>query len=228
MCFVQFFKILNFWVVMGIKEQKTVQNDKQFCPSRFISQEPYIIWLSFMVHLHKMISPGLFSFYQNFEFLGCSGGKRAKNGPKWQKIMSVALHIWGTVHHMTVIYVCKMMISLGVFSYLFIFFQFWFSGSIGYPKGHKMVQNDKKLCLLHSISQKQYIIWLSFMVQMCKLTISPGVFFNAKILIFKFVKGLKGQKNGRKCQKFLSVALYVSGTIYHMILIYGTHVCIKQ
>ena len=122
MCFVQFFKILNFWVVMGIKEQKTVQNDKQFCPSRFISQEPYIIWLSFMVHLHKMISPGLFSFYQNFEFLGCSGGKRAKNGPKWQKIMSVALHIWGTVHHMTVIYVCKMMISLGIFSYLFIFF----------------------------------------------------------------------------------------------------------
>ena len=34
---------------------------KKFCPSPFISQEPYIIWLSFMVHLCKMvISPGVF------------------------------------------------------------------------------------------------------------------------------------------------------------------------
>ena len=39
--------------------------------------------------------------------------------------------------------------------------------------------------------------------------------------------GVKREKNGPKCQKFLSVAPYISGTIYHMIFIYGTHVCIK-
>ena len=38
-------------------------------------------------------------------------------------------------------------------------------------EGPKMVQNDKKFCLLHSISQEPYIIWLSFMVQMWKIII---------------------------------------------------------
>ena len=44
-------------------------------------------------------------------------------------------------------------------------------------------------------------------------------------MIFQFVKGLKEQKNGLKCQKFLSVTPYISGTIYHMIFIYGTCIC---
>ena len=65
------------------------------------------------------------------------------------------------------------------------------------------------------------------MVQMCKMIISPGAFFNVKILIFQFVKGLKVQKNGPKSWKFLPVASYISGIIYHMIFIYGIHVCIK-
>ena len=39
---------------------------------QLISQEPYIIWLSFMMHLRKMmISLGFFSFFQNFDSLGC-------------------------------------------------------------------------------------------------------------------------------------------------------------
>ena len=65
------------------------------------------------------------------------------------------------------------------------------------------------------------------MIQICEMRISPGVFFNVKILIFQIVKGLKGQKNDPKCRKFLSVAPYIAGTIYHMIFIYGTPVCIK-
>ena len=106
------------------------------------------------------------------------------------------------------------------FRCFFLFFwKFWFSGSIVGVKGQKMVQNDKKLCLLRSISQESYIIWLSFMVQMFKMIISPGVFFSVKILIFQFIKRLKGQKNGPKCRKFLSVAPYISGIIYNMIFI---------
>ena len=41
------------------------------------------------------------------------------------------------------------------------------------------------------------------MVQMCKMIIPPGAFLNVKILIFQVIKGLKGQKNGPKCRKFL-------------------------
>ena len=93
-------------------------------------------------------------------------------------------------------------------------------------KEQKMVQNDKT-CLSCSISEEQHIKWLSFMVQISKMIVSPGVFFNVKIFIFQFVKGPKGQKNGPKCWKCLSVAPYISGTIYHMIFIYSTHVCIK-
>ena len=39
--FLNFFKILIFWVVSGVKGQKIVQNDKKI-PSRFIPQEAYI------------------------------------------------------------------------------------------------------------------------------------------------------------------------------------------
>ena len=77
------------------------------------------------------------------------------------------------------------------FFHFFKILIFWIHRGI---KGQKMGQNGKKLCLLCSISQEPHIIWLSFMVQMCKMVISPGVFFNVKILIFQTVKGLKGQK----------------------------------
>ena len=129
-----------------------VQNVKNFCMLHLISQEPYIIWLSFMIHTCKMIiSPGFFSFFSKFwffellrewkgkkqskmakKFVHCTpyfryhtqfmvyickmiynilqcfkvhrGGKRTKNGPKWQKNLSVVLAISGTTHHMIVIY----------------------------------------------------------------------------------------------------------------------------
>ena len=53
-------------------------------------------------------------------------GKRAKNHPKWQKIMSVSLCISGTVHHILwfLVHMCKMMIS----SKFFNFSKFWFWG----------------------------------------------------------------------------------------------------
>ena len=116
----QFFKILIFQVVRGAKGQKMVQNNKKVSLSHFISLELYIIWLSFMLHMCKMIisSCGFF-FFLNFNFWGCVRG----------------------------------------------------------VKGQKAVQNDKKFCLLHSISQETYIIWLSFMVHICKMIICSGVFF---------------------------------------------------
>ena len=61
-------------------------------------------------------------------------------------------------------------------------------------KGQKVAQNDKKVCLSHSLSQEPYIIWLWFLVHMFKMMISPANFSFFKILIFGFFKGIKGKK----------------------------------
>ena len=88
----------------------------------------------------------------------------------------------------------------------------------------KPVQNDKKLCQSHFISQKPYIIWLSFMVQLCKMIMSSVFFYFFKIFIFWVVRGVKGWKMVQNDKKILSVALHITGTIHHMIVIYGANV----
>ena len=85
-----FLKILIFWVVRGVTGQKIVQNDKKFWVSCSISLEPYVMWLSFMLHVCKMIkSPGVFVNFSKFWFYGSSGGRgwgwKGKKGLKWQK-----------------------------------------------------------------------------------------------------------------------------------------------
>ena len=54
--------------------------------------------------------------------------------------------------------------------------------------------------------------------------IFPGVFFFQFCDIFNYlaVRGVKGQKMAKDDKKNLSVAVNISGTIYHMIVIYGT------
>ena len=96
--FFYFFQILIFQVVSQVKSEKLTQNDKKFCLSCSMSQEPYIIWSSLVIRKCKMIiSLGFsfifFFFFFNFDFLGCWGGERAKNGLKWQKTVRFALHL---------------------------------------------------------------------------------------------------------------------------------------
>ena len=75
----------------GVKGQEIAQIYKKFCLSCSISQKPCIIWFSFMVRICKMIiSIGFFfPFFKILMFWVIrteeEGGKRAKNGPKWQK-----------------------------------------------------------------------------------------------------------------------------------------------
>ena len=88
-------------------------------------------------------------------------------------------------------YTCVKWWYLQTFFSVFQNFDFWVHRGL---KGQKAFQNDKNFCLSCSISQEPYIIWLSFMVQVCKMVLSPGVLFNFKILIFRVVRGLKGQK----------------------------------
>ena len=54
------------------------------------------------------------------------------------------------------------------------------------------------------------------------MMISPGVFFHFfDIFLFWAVKGVKGKKMAKYDKTNLSVAVDISGTMYHMILIYG-------
>ena len=68
-CFFHFFKILTFCVVWWAKRQKMAQNDKIFCPSQSVSQEPNLIWLWFLVHKCKIMISLAFFFFSFFQIL---------------------------------------------------------------------------------------------------------------------------------------------------------------
>ena len=79
--FFQFFKILNFWVISGVKGQKQSQMTKHF-----VSRAPYLRDHPYDFHIwclcvKMIISPGVFRLFQNFDFLGCQVGERVKSGP---------------------------------------------------------------------------------------------------------------------------------------------------
>ena len=127
---------LKFWF-FGFIERKNGKKwskvTKKICLSRSVSQEPYIIWLSFIRRMCRMIiSPKVLSSFSIFVFFGLSG----------------------------------------------------------VPSEQKTVQNDKKFCPSRFIAQEPYIIWLSFMVNICKMIISPGTFFNfSKFSFFRLLGG---------------------------------------
>ena len=140
------------------------QNGKKSL-SCFISQKPYTIWLSFEVHKCRMVmSPDVFYIFKTLIFWVVSGVKGKKNGPKWQIILSVALHISGTIHHM-----------------IFI------NGTHG--------ENDK--------SSDFFTIF-------------------SKFGFFELLGGSKSTKWPIMAKN--SVMSYISGTIHHIIFIYGTQV----
>ena len=176
-----YFQNIDFSVVSGVKGQKMAQNDKQFCLLSSISQEPSIIWLSFMVHKCKMIiSPGIFFIFSKFWFFGLLGGSK---GRKWSKI---------TKKCPSCIFSQEPYIICLKGQYLQIclhFFQILIFGVNSGVKGQKMTQSDKKWCLLHSISQGAYIIWSWLLVHMCKMMTSQ----DASFIVSKFwFSGLLG------------------------------------
>ena len=114
-----------FFGILGrgeAKGQKMAQNDKKLCPLHSISQEPYIICLSIMVRMCKMII-SLSVSSSKFWFTGFSGGLKCKKGQKWQKRLSVAPYISGTyiIWSLFMVHICKMInISKCFFHFLII------------------------------------------------------------------------------------------------------------
>ena len=124
---------------------------KTFCLLYSMSQELYITCSSFMVHICKYLhAVFFFSFFQNFDFLGHEGSKRAN---KWLKMIKSFCRDPYLRKHASwlwfLVYIFKMMISLGA---IFSFSVFWFSRLLGGGvKGPKMAENDKELCILVSL-----------------------------------------------------------------------------
>ena len=151
------------------------------CPSHSISLEPYIIWLSFMVHMCQVIiSPGFLFSFSIFWFFRLLEEYKCK---KWSKMTkSCVRHAPYLRNHTS--YDCHLCLTCAndnissFFCFFFSFFEsFDFSDCYSEVKGQKMVQNVKKFCLSRLVSQEPYIIWLSFMLHLCKMIISPGAFF---------------------------------------------------
>ena len=74
----------------------------------------------------------------------------------------------------------------------------------------------------HTISQEQYIIWSWFLVNLCKMMISPGTCFIFKILVFQAVRGTKGQKMAQNDKNSVCHTSYLRN---HNCLLWYT--CVK-
>ena len=110
-----------------------------------------------------------------------------------KKFLSVTLHISGTIHH--VIVICGTHVWKDNISRLFLhFFKILVFGVNRRVKEQKMAQNDKKLCLSHSISQEAYITWSWFLIHMCRMISLTIFFIFSKFWFFWFLGGVKWEK----------------------------------
>ena len=81
-------------------------------------------------------------------------------------------------------------------------------------------------CTWKPILPALFIIWFSFMIHICKMIISQGVYFcfpffiSSKFWFFMFLKG----NGGIKWEKVLPVVLHISETRNHVIAICGRQV----
>ena len=130
--FLHFSQILVFRVNSGVKGQKWHKMTKN-CLSHSISQEAYIVWWWFLVHMCKMMtSPDAFFIFEKFDFLFCEGGLKGKKWPKMAENF-VSLHISGTILYMIGFwYTCVKWWYPAIF---FIFSKFWFFGVLEEIKG---------------------------------------------------------------------------------------------
>ena len=142
------------------------------------------------------------------------------------KILSVVFYISRTVHHIwlsIMIHICKVIISPDI---CFHFFKKKFFLLVRRIKRQKMAQNYKILSVVFYISRTVHHIWLSIMIHICKMIISPGIFFIfSKILFFCLLGGSKGKKWPKILKNSVHHALYLRNHIsYDLHLRYK---CVK-
>ena len=168
--------------------------------SRLSSHETYIIWSSFMVHMCKrIISPGFLHFFQILIFWVSSKVKEQKwskmtkkcvcHTPYLRKHTSYDCGFW---------YTCFKWWYLQMFSSLFQNFDFQVVRGCKKAKNGPSFQKIVSVSV-SSVSQELHLKWLCFLVHMCKMMISPAIFFsffrNFDFLVFREGGGgdVKGQ-----------------------------------
>ena len=114
------------------------------------------------------------------------------------------------------VHMSKVIISPGI---SFIFSKFWFAGSIRRVKGQKTVQNDKKI-LSCAPYLRNHALYDCHLWYMCKMVISPDIFFNVSKVWFSRLPGGEKPKTSQKWQTILCVLPYISGTLYDLYLWY--------
>ena len=138
-------------------------------------------------------------------------GKSAKNSPEVKiRIKSVIVSQEQCSISWFVVHLYKIMISPHLHAF-FSFSKLWFFGLFGGGGGGKRQKWSKmtKNCLLHSIFQEPYIIWLSFMVHTCKVIISSGIIFIfSDFLFFELLGGWKGGKWSKMTKNYVCCTLY--------------------
>ena len=136
--------------------------------------------------------------FSKFRFFGLLGGWRAKNGPKWQKFMSVTVNISGSIYR-DFWYTCVKWWHLQV---LLSFF-----------------------CLLHSVSQELYLIYdCGFWYTCVKWWYLQQLFSFLKNANFWVFRGRVKRQKMTRYDQFQSVTFYISRTLDHIIKIFSTQV----
>ena len=135
--FFSFFQNFGFSGCSWGIRKKMAQNDKKFSQSCPISQDPFIIWLSFVVRKCKIIkSPGLFFIFFKIMIFWVvrrvKGQKMAQNGKKLCRAFYLKSHISYDLH---LWYTCvKWWHTQLFFSFLK---KFWLYELLGGKKGKK-------------------------------------------------------------------------------------------
>ena len=95
---VPLFSILDF-VKMAKYSPKMTK--KLVCPTPYLRNHTSYdchLWYTSVKWWYLQIL--FFFILSKFWFFGLLGGSKGKNGPKWQKTLSIAPYISGTIHHM--------------------------------------------------------------------------------------------------------------------------------
>ena len=92
-----------------------------------------------------------------------------------------------------------------------------------YRKRARNGQRWQIMCLLQLMPQESYIIWLPFMVHLCKMIMSPWAFFIFSKCWFSGLLGVKGQETAQNDKK-LCLPCLIYQEPYIMIVICSTQV----
>ena len=193
------------------------QNDKKFCLLHPISQEPFIIWFSFMMHICKMIiSAGFYFIFSKFWFFGLFNGINSK---KWSKMTKNSVHCALYVKNHTSCD-CHFWYTSIKQWYLQVFFYF---SKILIFQVVRGLQVFFSVChISYLMSHNRHLLDASGKWWYFQVVFFVFVFIFSKFWFF-LVSGVKGQKVSQNYKKCLSFALHFSGTT-HMIFTYGTQV----